>query len=100
MKRKKSEKLVESAGNVFLDLGFSPEEAENLRIRSLLMMHLREAIRKRKLTQAAAARHLGVTQPRISDLMRGQVDLFSVDGLIAMLGRAGLHIDIGIRSAA
>ena len=100
MKRRKRISVTESSGNVFLDLGFSPEEAENLRVRSTLMIYIRQAIRRKKLTQAKAARLFGVTQPRISDLMRGQIDLFSVDGLIGMLGRAGMQVEIGIKSAA
>lgn len=79
-------------GNVFRDLGFSPREAENLRLRSDLMMRLNRIIQSAGLTQAAAARLLGVTQPRISDLTRGRIDRFSVDGLLEMLGRAGVTV--------
>jgi predicted XRE-type DNA-binding protein len=89
-----------SSGNVFLDLGFAAGEAQNLLVRSDLMLQLRDLIRRRKLTQARAARLFGVTQPRISDLMRGKIELFSVDGLIGMLGHAGLRVSIRIKSAA
>jgi len=78
--------------NIFGDLGFEPEEAENLRIRSELMIELSQLIQDRGLTQAKAATLLGVTQPRISDLTRGKIDLFSVDTLIAMLGHAGVSV--------
>ena len=81
-----------SSGNVYRDLGFSPEEAENLRVRSDLMIQLTKTIKARRLTQAAAAKWLGVTQPRISDLMRGKIDRFSVDSLVEMLGHAGLRV--------
>ena len=81
-----------SSGNVYEDLGFSPEKAENLRTRSDLMIQLTKIIDARGLTQAAAARLLGVTQPRISDLMRGKVDRFSVDSLVEMLGHAGVRV--------
>jgi predicted XRE-type DNA-binding protein len=81
-----------SSGNVFSDLGFSAEEAENLRIRSDLMIELTQMIESQGLTQAAAAKLLGVTQPRISDLVRGKIDRFSVDTLIAMLGHAGASV--------
>ena len=75
-------KVTRSTGNVFRDLGFSVEEAEHLRIRSDLLIELQKTIGKRRLKQAEAARLLGVTQPRVSDLMRGRIDLFSTDTLI------------------
>ena len=81
-----------SSSNVYRDLGFSPEEAENLRARSDLMIELTKIIKARRLTQAAAAKLLGVTQPRISDLMRGRIDRFSIDSVIEMLGHAGLRV--------
>ena len=81
-----------SSGNVFRDLGFPREEAEHLKIRADLMIRLTRLIDARRLTQARAARLLGVTQPRISDLVRGKIDRFSVDSLIEMLGRAGVRI--------
>ena len=82
--------------NVFGDLGFGPEEAENLRIRAALMIELTEHIRRAGLTQKEAAATLGVTQPRISDLMRGRIDVFSIDTLIAMLSRAGVKTTIRV----
>jgi predicted XRE-type DNA-binding protein len=83
-----------SSGNLFRDLGFAPEEAEHLRVRSTLMAAVRRYIDERGLTQAEAAEILGVTQPRISNLVRGKIDLFSIDTLVAMLARAGIHVDI------
>ena len=85
-------RLRRSSGNVFRDLGFSSEEAENLRIRSEMMVRLARVIDDRGLTQAEAARILGVTQPRVSDLVRGKVDLFSIDMLVNMLAKAGLQV--------
>ena len=87
-----------SSGNVFRDLGFSREEAEHLKIRSDLMIRLTRIIETRRLTQAQAARLLGVTQPRISDLMRGKFDRFSVDSLIEMLGHAGAKVTVVVRT--
>ena len=84
-------------GNVFMDLGFSPEEATNLKIRSDLIICLSELIRKRGLTQARAATLFGVNQPRVSDLVRGKIDRFSVDTLIAMLGHAGMEVRVVTR---
>ena len=82
--------------NVFRDLGFGPEEAENLRIRAALMVELTESIRRAHLTQKEAAATLRVTQPRISDLMRGRINVFSIDTLIAMLSRVGVKTTIRV----
>ena len=90
-------KVNRSTGNVFRDLGFSPEEAGSLRIRADLMVRLRQFIQRRKLTQAAAAKLFGVTQPRVSDLVRGKIDLFSIDTLIDMLARAGVRVRVTIQ---
>lgn len=87
-------KAHRSTGNVFRDVGFPPEEAENLRVRSELMIQVRTTLERRKLTQAAAAKVFGVTQPRISDLVRGRIELFSIDGLINMLAHAGIRVSI------
>lgn len=81
-----------SSGNVFTDLGFSAEEGQNLKIRSDLMIELTKLIEAQALTQAAAAKLLGVTRPRICDLVRGKIDRFSVDSLIEMLGHAGVSV--------
>lgn len=87
-------KIRHSSGNVFRDLGFSAEEAANLKIRSDLMIRLSKVIDTRGLTQAQAAEVFRVTQPRISDLVRGKIDRFSIDTLIAMLGHAGVRVQI------
>ena len=82
--------------NVFQDLGFPGEEADNLRIRSALMVEITEHIRQAELTQKAAAELLGVAQPRISDITRGRIEVFSIDTLIAMLSRLGVKTSIRI----
>ena len=87
-------KMQRSSGNVFRDLGFSAEEATNLKMRSDLMIRLSKLIEASGLTQAQAAGLFGVTQPRVSDLVRGKIDRFSVDTLIAMLGHAGVKVQI------
>jgi predicted XRE-type DNA-binding protein len=87
----KKVKLTRSSGNVFRDLGFSGDEAEYLKVRAELMVNLEKVIIARGLKQAEAARLLGVTQPRVSDLMRGRIDLFSIDTLIDMLARLGVR---------
>lgn len=68
----------------------TPQEAASMRARSALMMSLTEVIRQQDMTQAQAAELFGVTQPRISDLMRGKVNLFSLDTLIDMAATAGM----------
>jgi predicted XRE-type DNA-binding protein len=98
-KNPKATKITRSSGNVFVDLGFAPEEAEHLRIRSALMATLRKLIETRKLTQVRAAELFGVTQPRVSDLVRGKIDLFSIDTLVDMLARAGLKVELQVASA-
>src|SRR3990172_491736 len=87
-----AERIRRSSGNVFRDLGFGPEEAENLKVRTDLMIELSKLVRARRLTQVKAAKLFGVTQPRVSDLMRGKIQRFSVDSLIDMLGRAGVRV--------
>lgn len=87
----KKVKLTRSSGNVFRDLGFSGAEAEYLKVRSDLMVNLQKVITARGLKQAKAAELLGVTQPRVSDLMRGRIDLFSIDTLIDMGARLGVR---------
>jgi predicted XRE-type DNA-binding protein len=90
-------KIVPSSGNVFRDLGFSREEAEHLRIRSVLMLHVQDIVRGRRLRQIQAAKILGVTQPRVSDLLRGRIDLFSTDTLIDMLTCLGGQVKLVVR---
>lgn len=90
-------KIQRSSGNVFRDVGFGPAEAEHLRIRADLMIEVRRLIKARRLTQARAAKLFGVTQPRISNLVRGRIDLFSVDTLIHMLAQAGVRVNLSVR---
>ena len=91
-------RIQKSSGNVFRDLGFSRDEAEHLKIRSDLMIRLTRFIEAKRLTQAQAARLLGVTQPRISDLVRGKIGRFSVDSLIEMLGRTGARVAVVVKT--
>jgi predicted XRE-type DNA-binding protein len=90
-------KLRRSKGNVFRELGFGRAEAENLRIRSELMIRLERLIASEGLTQVAAARLLGVSQPRVSDLVRGRIEMFSIDSLVNMLARAGVEVTVTTR---
>jgi predicted XRE-type DNA-binding protein len=89
-------KMTKSSGNVFADLGFDPEEAANLALRSELMIYLKKIVEKNGLTQSAAAKRFGVTQPRLNQLLKGKIELFSVDALVNMLARAGYTAQIKV----
>jgi len=78
----------------------SPAEAQKLKIRSAMMTALCDYIKSGGLTQKKAAKQLGVTQPRISDLMRGRIDLFAIESLVDMVVRAGLRIEMHVGKAA
>lgn len=78
----------------------TPAAAANLKLRSALMVALKEQIERQGWTQAEAARRFGVTQPRVSDLMRGKIDLFGLDTLVNMAVAAGLHVEMRVAEAA
>jgi len=99
MKQRKA-RFTKSSGNVFLDIGFPPDEAKNLAVRAQLMIYLRDLIERRKLSQVRAAKLFGVTQPRVSDLVRGKIHLFSVETLMGMLWRAGIDVTIHLKPRA
>jgi predicted XRE-type DNA-binding protein len=87
-----SKSVVNSSGNVFIDLGYSPDEAAILQMRADLMADLRKFIEAKKLTQAKAAEILGVSQSRVSDLMRGKWERFSLEMLITLATKAGMRV--------
>ena len=91
-----SERVLDSSGNVFVDLGFSPDEAAVLKMRADLMTDLRKFIKAKKLTQAKAAEILGVSQSRVSDLVRGKWERFSLEMLITLATRAGMRVSVNI----
>ena len=91
-------KAERGSGNVFSDFGFSKAEAENLLLRSQLMSEIRDIADG--LTQAQAAKRLGVSQPRVNDLLRGKIDKFSLDALVIMLNKAGMHVEMRVKKAA
>jgi len=88
-----------SSGNVFRDLGFSREEAAHLLVRADLLIQVQKAIASRRLQHAEAAKVLRVTQPRVIDLLRGRIDLFSTDALIDMLARLGVGMRLVVKPA-
>lgn len=87
-------RIIESSGNVFVDLGFDPAEAEVLKLRAEVMIRTTEQLKARGWTQAEAARHLGITQPRVSRLVKGKVEDFSLDMLLTLATRAGLRPEL------
>src|SRR5450432_3468605 len=89
--------ITMGSGDVFTDLGFSPAESRNLRLRSQMMTALRKFIEKEGWTQADAARRLKVSQPRVSDLTRGKINQFSLDTLVNLLTAAGLEVDFRVK---
>ena len=93
-----AKKVTESSGNIFLDLGFAPHEAEVLLLRAELAEALRRWMDRKALTQAQAAKHLGIAQPRVSEIMRGKVELLSLDYLVGLCAKAG--IPVGLKLAA
>lgn len=90
-------KRTRSSGNVFADVGFGSEDADNLLLRAQLMSRIRESARE--LTQREAAVLFGVSQPRLNDLLRGKIDKFSLDALVNMLGRAGMRVEMRVRNS-
>jgi len=92
-------RVTRSSGNVFRDIGFRLAEAEHLRVRSDLLIDLQKVISSRGLKQAETARLLGVTQPRVSNLLRGRIDLFSIDTLVDMLARLGIGVKVVVKPA-
>ena len=86
--------------NVWDALSDSPEEAATMKIRSDVMIAIHDTIRGWDTTQAQAASRLGVTQPRLNDLLQGKINKFSLDTLLTLAGRAGLKVKINIKNAA
>ena len=86
--------------NVWDAIEGQPAEAENMKLRSELMIALKQRIAQLELSQAQAAKQLGVTQPRVSDLLRGKINLFGLDALVNMAAAVGLRVDLQVRASA
>lgn len=95
-----SEMIIESNGNVFSDLGFEPGEAAILQMRAKLMSDLRMRIEASGMTQTEAAHKLGIAQSRVSDLMRGKWEKFSLEMLITLEARLGRQVHLEFAAAA
>ena len=92
--------ITRAKDNIFEDLGFDAEEAANLKVRADLMLDLRKHILERGWTQEEDAAFFGETQPRISNLMNGDLARFSIDKLIMMLARAGMEVGVEVKQKA
>ena len=92
--------VTRGSDNVFEDIGFEREEAASLKVRADLMLDLRKYIETRGWTQRQASAFFGESQPRISNLMKGEISRFSVDKLINMLTRAGMQVEIYVKPKA
>ncbi|MEB2498724.1 helix-turn-helix domain-containing protein [Burkholderia cenocepacia] len=90
----------ERYANVWDAIEREPAEAANMKLRSKLMIALKQRIARLELSQAEAAKQLGVTQPRVSDLMRGKINLFGLDALVNMASAVGLRVDLQVRDSA
>ena len=86
--------ITESSGNIFIDLGFPPAEAEIMKLRAEVMIHMQQYLKAQGWTQAETARQLGITQPRVSRLLKHKVEDFSLDMLLTLAARAGLHPEL------
>lgn len=91
--------MTKSSGNVFADLGFGADEAQNLQLRSHAMMAVTSWYEASGLTQAAAAKALGITQPRLNQVLKGKISEFSLDALVNMATRAGMRVALTIKPA-
>ena len=90
-------KMTRSSGNVFRDVGFAPGEAEHLLVRADLMIKVQKLIESKQLSQAALAKSLRISKPRVSDLLGGRIDLFSTDTLIDILARLGVRVRLVLK---
>ena len=93
-------KITRGSANVFEDLGFDVQESQNLLLRSQTMIALVQWFNACGLTQAAAAKVLGVTQPRLNQLLKGKIEIFSLDALVNMATSAGMRVGLSIRPVA
>ena len=93
-------KYVRGSENIFVDLGFDKAEAENLKLRFELLMKIDDFYRRSGMTQAAAAKALGLTQPRLNALLKGKIGQFSLDALVNIASRAGMNVLLVVKKAA
>lgn len=92
--------IIKSSGNIFKDLGFSHEESDKLTIKANLMVQIEKIIKDKGITQDEASKLMGVSRPRVSDVMRGKIDKFTIDALVDMLTKAGMHVSVTVEHEA
>lgn len=92
--RRSDTRRIKGSGNVFLDLGFDPAEAKVMALRAEVMLRLEQHLQTKGWTQSEAARRLGISQPRVSRLIRGKWQDFSLDMLLTLAARAGLEPEL------
>lgn len=90
----------QGSGNVFADLGFPPEEAQNLILRAELINQIEDYVASSGMTQQQSAKKLGVTQPRLNLLLKGKINEFSIDALVNMAAKAGMQVEMKVTWAA
>jgi predicted XRE-type DNA-binding protein len=90
-------KTIKGSANVFEDLGFDIQESQNLLLRSQTMIALVQWFEASGMTQAIAAKTLGITQPRFNQLLKGKIEIFSLDALVNMATSAGMRVGLSIR---
>ena len=90
-------KITKGSANVFEDLGFDVQESQNLLLRSQTMIALVQWFEASGMTQATAAKTLGITQPRFNQLLKGKIEIFSLDALVNMATSAGMRVGLSIR---
>ena len=93
-------KIVVGSDNVFRDLGFTEPEAQNLLLRSELVLHIRKAVEKLGITQAEAAQRAAITQPRMNDLIKGRTHKFTLDALVNVAAHMGYSVQLKVKKAA
>ena len=91
--------MSETFINVWAALEDDPAERESLKVKSQMMLDIEKHIKRIGITQAQAAQKLGVSQPRVSDLVNGKIDRFTIDTLVTMLARLGLHVEFTLKAA-
>ena len=90
-------KITKGSANIFEDLGFDVQESQNLLLRSQTMVALVQWFNASGLTQVAAAKTLGITQPRFNQMLKGKIEIFSLDALVNMATSAGMRVGLNIR---
>ena len=93
-------KMTKGGDNVFRDLGFPEGEAQNLLLRTDLMIKIEQLVKKSGLIQSEAAEMLCITQPRLNDLLKGRIEKFSLDALVNILASAGMQVKMTVKKAA